>query len=1271
MNDGRMNMYEQLRDEIQIPERKFSGSEGKPGDLCLVCISDIWHRARIVSIDCETYSVFLIDQGQTHVVTSEALAWANSNSFLLPPEIESCVLANVLSLDNKWPEGATKFLQSLPGKKFKGQVQDVLMPDRTLLLDLPIVSKRMCKFGIAKNIPGNEFKRLVLKCLQLPEGDMSKTDHITQEQNLQDSCQLEMHGRFFYPELLMDTFETVIVTEAIHPNAIFCMLLIFSKAVNVLTEQLHQCYEKSSDFGEEQPQTCGDSCAARGINGKWHRSLLKQSIVTGESTVEVFHVDEGKTEVVPVGDIRPLREKFLRMPVVTYLCSLTGVKDNGTGWLTDQSDRLKSLLLNQTVVARFDQHNIPQDLYYVTVYTANATCINDCFTEVTEVPPAFQTKEDSDVQKETIPSLFLSSLEDEKCIDWNKVDEEVKYLEDLHLGQQTDHQLSNNSELAGKPNGEFLTQEHVNEFLTKMTQENEIHSSNAMSARAERMTTSQSTIDTSDSENELRETFDDQSQPRPDLTLEDKETVTACFIKTSHGDSEIAQLSISSCPEGNLNVYKRPNISQDKAEEVYASCIVGPDYFWCQYANTEDLDKLSKMTQEEGQVQHDKMSPQTLDLGGPCLALFSADNQWYRAKVVQRAGDNIHVLFVDYGNESDVDIKNVKSLPESLLEMPPQAFLCSLNGFDEFSGSWDDSVYDDFFNVIIDKPLRVTMFNVEDYSEIGVPQYAVQIECENVIVNDAMQKHWKVAVKEDLTRESPQRENSLLSNQPEVNTTPLNVSKEHVKSGMAQAEAFLQAGQTESNLTHFSISTGNVNTYVYKKPSISQNETMEVFASVIVEPHFFWCQYANTEDLSKMSTLAQEAGQAQVDIMVPEPLGPGSPCLALFSSDDQWYRALVTQRTGDIIHVLFVDYGNESDVNLKDVRSLPQSLLDMVPQAFLCSLSGFNESKGSWDDQVYDDFYSVLVDKPLQLTVLSMEVNSEIGVPQYVVQIECENVIINDEMQKYWKPAATENVKTESPQRENLLQCSQNETNTMLIDVSKGNAKNWTYKKPEIFKKQTVCVYASCIAEPSYFWCQYADAEDLSKVLTLAQEAGQAQLDIMVPEPLGPGSPCLALFSSDNRWYRAQVIQRTDSALHVLFIDYGNESDVDIENVRPLPPNLLEMAPQAFLCSLYGFDGSSGSWDDQGYDYFYNILIDKPLQVTVLNIEDHAEVAVPQFSVEIECEGVVVNALMKKYWKGLDTEQALAESSESVDQDETGTMDECLKILKNPSNECF
>ncbi|XP_070699139.1 tudor domain-containing 6 [Pempheris klunzingeri] len=1652
MDDDKKHIYEQMREDIQTPKRKFYGSEGKPGDLCLVYITDTWHRARIVSIESEIYNIFLIDQGQPHITTSDALAWGQSDSFLLPPETESCILANVFSTENNWPERATKFLKSLPGKKFQGLVHHVLMPDRTILLGIPVVSKHLYKFGVAKKIPIEEFKCLVQKCLPLPKGEVSEAYSITKEQNLNVSCQLERHHQYFYPELLTDTYEIVQVTEVINPLSIFCKLLIFSKALKILSEQIQQHYEESADLGEAQPQTCGDPCAAKGINGRWHRSLLKQNMTT-QGAVEVFHVDEGKTELIPVEYIKPMHGKFLKMPVVTYTCSLDGVEDDGTGWTTDQTDYLKSLLLNHTAIARLEHHNIPEDVYYVTLYADNAACINDHFKEKAGLSPPSKTEQDSNVQSEPIASSLLSSLGDKWCVDlqnnlsvdglleetspstknttvsgrtddiptsgaddihikegsgrpdpliknsghlstdftseapnahdyvftvgstfnvkvscieslqkfwcqttenddhlrllmqelqncntssfpqplaesicvarnpdnnmWYrakifashhspvvdvrfidygqtqkvplrdvrpidpaflrlnaqafqcclfdlknptnptgisgtdaalaefqnfvdlaassnigmkciikavKSDEEglllnvvdietssnsackllaqkcvqaeacvqippavtsdtynysthnvevggiekvwVTSSEDVnhfycqldrnsHLfdevmenvkqlasqPQNSDHPLGlnsicfarytdnqwyrgqvvevspklavhfvdygvtlavNESDICPFPNeasiarsvpvqavplGLFdvpaevpqevndwfadhaishsltisvvakrakgklivelfdgslnvnakvregiqklteqqmtglvqqtdqqlcnrsgcLMQELVNASVsTEVTEANKIHSNDGMCAGDELNMSLPSITDASVPEIEHGKTLDEERKLTPDVVVKDKETeLPETFIQGDHRDLEITQLSFPSCSVENVKIcmYKKPNISQNNTVEVYTSCIVGPHFFWCQYSNTEDLNMVSRLAQEVGQVQQEMvMIPNTLDPGSPCLALFPCDNQWYRAQVIQRTDHKVHVLFVDYGNESEVDLRDVKPLPQNLLEKAPQAFLCSLNGFDESKGSWDDEVYEDFYNLLVDKPLGVTVFKMEDHSEIAVPQYAVKIEYDNVVVNSVMQKYWK----------------------------PFPI--EHSKSETNQTETSLQGIQTESNMTHLCVSKENVTTHMYKKPNISKDKKEEVYASSISAPNFFWCQYANSERLDEVSRLAQEAGQLQQDMMFPETLGPGSPCLALFSSDNQWYRAQVNQRVDDTLLVVFVDYGNESEVHIKNVRSLPQSMLEKAPEAFLCSLHGFDESTGSWNDEVYDDFYNLVVDKPLKLTVFNMEDQSDTVVPQYAVEIECEGVVVNTAMRKYWKPIAKKRVSIEGPQAETSLQDGQTASNTMHLNVSGGNVNICTYRDPNISRNETEMVYSSCIVDPHFFWCQYANTEELDKVSRLAQEAGQVQQDMMFPETLGPGSPCLALFSSDEQWYRAQVIRRVDDEFNVLFVDYGNESNVNIKNVRPLPLSLLEKAPQAFLCSLNGFVKSKGSWDDKVCEDFYNLIVDKPLRMMVFSMDDHSEAGVPQYAVEIECEGVVVNTLMEKYW---------------------------------------
>lgn len=323
---------------------------------------------------------------------------------------------------------------------------------------------------------------------------------------------------------------------------------------------------------------------------------------------------------------------------------------------------------------------------------------------------------------------------------------------------------------------------------------------------------------------------------------------------------------------------------------------------------------------------------------------------------------------------------------------------------------------------------------------------------------------------------------------------------------------------------------------------------------------------------------------------------------------------------------MFVDCGNEADINSKHVRPLPLSLQEVAPQAFLCCLDGFEESKGSWDDAVYEEFYNVLVDKPLKVTAFRT-VDKEGALPQYVVQIQCGNTAVNKTMQKYWRP----NVKTDNHQAQSSVKSDQNDSKVTLTNVSgpHGNLQQM-YPNPSVCLNRTEEVYASCIVEPHYFWCQFSNTAHLNKIIKLAQEAGRSQQH---PETLNPGSPCLALFSSDNQWYRARINNKTGDTLNVVFIDYGNEEDVDIKDVRSMPQSLLDDAPQAFLCTLHGFDQSRGSWDDQIYNDFYNLLVDKPLKIKTITVENNPDLAVPQYSVQVECEGANVNKLMETYWR--------------------------------------
>lgn len=374
----RTTEYLSLAKDIQSPGNTFQEFEGTPGDQCLVQKDGTWYRCRIVSKNGNKYSVFIIDKGMTHSTTTSKLAWGMKKHFHLPPEVEYCVLANVLPLspENRWSPLALDFLKSLSGKSVRAHVQDVLVPHRTFLLHIPCISTQMYEMGFARKLSPDMFQDFVFASLQSQSGAHVSLD--TDVISLGTGEQLHKQELFMHPELPAGTVETVTVTEVTNPHRIFCQLKVFSKELAKLSEQITQCCEGRMTHCIVGPEMIGFPCAARGSDGRWYRSVLQQVFKTS-NVVEVLNIDYGTKQFVRVENVRSLAAEFFRMPVVTYICSLYGIIDKGVGWTSSQIDFLRTLILHKTVIAKFEYQSFSEGVHYVTLYGDENTNLNNFF----------------------------------------------------------------------------------------------------------------------------------------------------------------------------------------------------------------------------------------------------------------------------------------------------------------------------------------------------------------------------------------------------------------------------------------------------------------------------------------------------------------------------------------------------------------------------------------------------------------------------------------------------------------------------------------------------------------------------------------------------------------------------------------------------------------------------------------------------------------------------------------------------------------------------
>ncbi|UJR09280.1 hypothetical protein I4U23_013525 [Adineta vaga] len=168
----------------------------------------------------------------------------------------------------------------------------------------------------------------------------------------------------------------------------------------------------------------------------------------------------------------------------------------------------------------------------------------------------------------------------------------------------------------------------------------------------------------------------------------------------------------------------------------------------------------------------------------------------------------------------------------------------------------------------------------------------------------------------------------------------------------------------------------------------------------------------------------------------------------------------------------------------------------------------------------------------------------------------------------------------------------------------------------------------SIAVNPSYFFVQNTlFTHDLEK---LAQSMNDYYTT--TDPPVKPYKPmemscCAARYSVDNRWYRARIKRySSDTSVELVYLDYGNNEERHINELRPLDPAFARLPAQAICAALellpVNGDNNS-SWTKKASFKFHEDTLTKPLDVRIigqptlqwpmyfvqLTIDEHTDVA--------------------------------------------------------------
>ncbi|KAL6267474.1 hypothetical protein P5V15_000550 [Pogonomyrmex californicus] len=285
-------------------------------------------------------------------------------------------------------------------------------------------------------------------------------------------------------------------------------------------------------------------------------------------------------------------------------------------------------------------------------------------------------------------------------------------------------------------------------------------------------------------------------------------------------------------------------------------------------------------------------------------------------------------------------------------------------------------------------------------------------------------------------------------------------------------------------------------------------------------------------------------------------------CAAKSTYDGQWYRAKIISYTKTMVYVSYIDYGNDEDIPLESIMIL--------------------------EPQFYEP-YQLAVKVSLSVSFIGTEAE-QINILQTYLKIKTFTAVFYN-VRKKWIVDLIENGEKLSDKLRslNLVKTEQTESEP-LSQIG----------ETSIPGRFDVCV--SHVDSPSQFWLQYTD-----KIASLNEKQEQLQLEVPnfstidgIPEE---GTLCIASYSIDNLWYRAEVLDADEDITTIRFIDYGNTDVIDnkTSSIRQIPDTWKNLEIFALKCRLDIIPVDTEDWSESTCERFRNLVMSaETLQVQIV-----------------------------------------------------------------------
>ncbi|XP_072107396.1 tudor domain-containing protein 6-like [Mobula birostris] len=386
----------------------------------------------------------------------------------------------------------------------------------------------------------------------------------------------------------------------------------------------------------------------------------------------------------------------------------------------------------------------------------------------------------------------------------------------------------------------------------------------------------------------------------------------------------------------------------------------------------------------------------------------------------------------------------------------------------------------------------------------------------------------------------------------------------------------------------------------------------------VKSPQQFWCQFKTTEDGVFIESLERNKYECEYQLKNDLALKAGNLCMVKTKNHHNWATCEIVQVLAGSVEVLFLKEGIKEVVKNEDLREItPKFAL-----TYECKLYGLVPVDGnSWSEQATELFKASVLHKTVTVKVISV---SEDNILEVAIYENLENIMRN--------------------------KLTASGLGVEKLNESLPNTVNFgRYIRKMPLMGQAVEGYITAVESPSYFWCQFSmpEIQMLSKKMC---EVGVFSItDKELLSTISIGDSCACKYSEDDLWYRAEVKNINGNMVTLQYVDYGNEDNVGLEQVKRIPKELLKIPTQCFPCSLFGYDLSKGSWKDGAVDVLVEFS-DQLLNISVIENE-HGKGNAPFLShVQVQYAGGTINDVVRDLWIPHHRSDQVCDNSLSAEQ---------------------